>query len=167
MWGMRVWSGVGSRLQERVRRLYKKARGIVEDLARKTAVKAVALSLAVLVGVVLLVDVLLLFVAAAGIDLPSLAYRVPGAKGFTYYSEPLLVAVPAAALALLAAKTRNPRLMLYLDAALFTAVLLAMSATSLAFCTFCAQQCHEQGLKCGYVELGTLYMSIDPCKCKS
>jgi len=162
---MRVWSGVESMLQERIRRLYMKARDVVEVWARKTAVKAVALSLAVLVGVVLLVDVLLLLVAAAGIDLPPLAYRVPGAKGLTYYSEPLLVAVPAAALALLAAKTRNPRLMFHLDAALFTAALLAMLAMAFISCTFCAQQCHGRAMGCGYVELGTLYATIDPCKC--
>jgi len=162
---MRVWSGVGSMLQERIRHLYTKARGLVEDWAKKTAVKAVALSLAVLVGVVLLVDVLLLLVAAAGVGEPPLAYRVPGVEGLTYYPESLLVAVPAAALALLAAKTRNPRLMFHLDAALFTAALLAMLATAFASCAFCAQQCHGQGLKCGYVEFGTLYATIDPCKC--
>jgi len=65
-----------------------------------------------------LVDVLLLLVAAAGVGEPSLAYRVPGVEGFTYYPEPLLVV------------------------AMFSAVLLAMLAASLASCTFCTKQCH-------------------------
>jgi len=130
--------------------------------------KIAARALFVAVGTVLWVYALLLLIALAdqlfGFHPEALVHRIQEAGGITYSPTPLIVAVPAVFLSLVAVKTRSNRRLFYTWWVPIV-IVLAMIIALAAFCCWNCSNfvCPGRVKACGGVKLGWLFIDTSGC----